>query len=303
MHIYKEGGFFLSHRDTLHDKAHMATLVVCLPMNHTGGELVVRNDGQSHTFTFGKKTQSLQWGAFYTDCLHEVKPVTSGVRVGLQFDLFVNGQKNKKDFGEAEPITTNSRWFGLGPAKIEIPRKDVDKTSFVAALTQYFDKYPKKRLGILLNHRYAMASLESQYLKGIDRTLYDIGTEQKWTVQLKSVLLNGSSYDDYHDGDTFSAHPFDLEDILRVTQARSTRKRLKSEESESESESEASKDSESEEAQTSSQIHEYEETIILVPGPNSYLKCLSHTNYIEHTGNESAPETNSYFSGVMLISP
>ena len=52
LHVYTEGGFFLEHADTLHGPNHMATLIVCLPVAHEGGELIVRNGGQSHVFGF-----------------------------------------------------------------------------------------------------------------------------------------------------------------------------------------------------------------------------------------------------------
>jgi hypothetical protein len=65
MHVYHKGGFFASHSDTLHAKNHMATLVVCLPMKHSGGQLTVRNDQQCHVFDFSAKNPScnkIVWG-------------------------------------------------------------------------------------------------------------------------------------------------------------------------------------------------------------------------------------------------
>lgn len=40
MHIYKEGGKFSRHKDTIHAPNHYATLVISIPTEYTGGELL-----------------------------------------------------------------------------------------------------------------------------------------------------------------------------------------------------------------------------------------------------------------------
>jgi predicted 2-oxoglutarate/Fe(II)-dependent dioxygenase YbiX len=59
------------------------TLVVHLPSDFKGGDLVVRHNGQEHTFgtrQLGPGAAGLSYVAFYADCEHEVKPVTKGYR-------------------------------------------------------------------------------------------------------------------------------------------------------------------------------------------------------------------------------
>ena len=76
MLIYGKGQFFLPHQDSEKDDAMVGTLVVSLPSAHTGGELIVEHGGESVTYRTSK--QDLSFVAFYADCRHEVKPVTSG---------------------------------------------------------------------------------------------------------------------------------------------------------------------------------------------------------------------------------
>jgi hypothetical protein len=95
--VYEKGSFFVPHRDT--EKAHrmFATLVICLPSKHEGGQLVVSHAGKSQVVDFSGKTSSyeLQYAAFYADCEHEVRPVTEGYRVCLVYNLATSG-RNKQ---------------------------------------------------------------------------------------------------------------------------------------------------------------------------------------------------------------
>jgi hypothetical protein len=78
-------------------------LVVCLPCAHTGGELAVRHDGREVTFDWSKDAKHIQWAAFYSDCEHEVLPVTSGYRVTLTYNLYYN------NIGDKVPDCSNWR--------------------------------------------------------------------------------------------------------------------------------------------------------------------------------------------------
>jgi len=104
--VYEKGSFFVPHRDT--EKAHrmFATLVICLPSKHEGGQLVVSHAGQSQVVDFSGKTSSyeLQYAAFYADCQHEVRPVTEGYRVCLVYNLAIGGRRKQP----AAPEYSNS---------------------------------------------------------------------------------------------------------------------------------------------------------------------------------------------------
>lgn len=119
MHIYRKGGKFMPHIDTAHGPDHAATLVVQLDTPHEGGTLVVTKHGVSMRMTAGDVRSRSQeatgadsgdeaaaasapkprpkmalLGAFYTDCVHSVEPVTEGTLVAIQFDLHTVRDRN-----------------------------------------------------------------------------------------------------------------------------------------------------------------------------------------------------------------
>lgn len=94
-------GKFKPHVDTPRSRGQFGSLVVCLPVEHEGGQLKVRHRGEETTFdwsaTPGKADEkkggpngnaAVQWAAFYSDCEHEVLEVTSGHRITLTYNLF-----------------------------------------------------------------------------------------------------------------------------------------------------------------------------------------------------------------------
>ncbi|MCC7151984.1 MAG: 2OG-Fe(II) oxygenase, partial [Rubrivivax sp.] len=86
--IYDEGSFFLEHRDTEKSPGMFATLIVALPSLHTGGELVIRHrEREARLDLRCAEVSELAWAAFYADCVHEVRPITSGCRLVLVYNL------------------------------------------------------------------------------------------------------------------------------------------------------------------------------------------------------------------------
>lgn len=67
--------------------------MVCLPVEHEGGQLKVRHEGKEMTFDWSTSRDDsdhagIRWAAFYSDCEHEVLEVTSGHRVTLTYNLY-----------------------------------------------------------------------------------------------------------------------------------------------------------------------------------------------------------------------
>ncbi len=95
--IYEEGGFFLAHKDSEKEKGMFGTLIIGLPSKHTGGELCVRFDGREEIVDFSEPSSQykIPYAAFYADCEHEIKPITSGYRVCLVYNL-VQAKSNEK---------------------------------------------------------------------------------------------------------------------------------------------------------------------------------------------------------------
>ena len=62
---------------------------------------MVRHNGREVKFDWSGDSDEIQWAAFYSDCEHEVLPVTSGHRVTLTYNLY---------FGTADPISQSVNW-------------------------------------------------------------------------------------------------------------------------------------------------------------------------------------------------
>lgn len=91
--IYDKGSFFVGHRDTEKAPGMFATLVVALPSQSEGGELVVRHkDREARLDLQCDEPSDVAFAAFYADCVHEVLPVMAGCRATLVFNLVRKGR-------------------------------------------------------------------------------------------------------------------------------------------------------------------------------------------------------------------
>lgn len=94
--LYEKGDFFDVHRDSEKEENMFATLVVVLPSDHKGGELLIYHDGQTEKFSsYQNSLYNIQYAAFYADCNHEVKPITDGYRLCLIYNLVLIGKKQQ----------------------------------------------------------------------------------------------------------------------------------------------------------------------------------------------------------------
>ncbi len=160
--IYENGDFFLPHKDSEKEKGMFGTLIIGLPSKHSGGELVISFDGVTETAHFAEATSNHAIGcaAFYVDCDHEVKPVTSGHRVCLVYNLI----QKKAD----EPIALQS----LQNHAQKLARE------FAEA-----EEHHRSPFVTLLGHQYTPENFSQDMLKLNDRG--------KAEVLLQVVRLNG----------------------------------------------------------------------------------------------------------------
>lgn len=152
--IYMPGQFFKSHQDSEKTEGMLATLAVLLPSEFTGGDFVIDQHGDKKIFESSKYAKdSLVFTAFYADCHHEVKEVTSGYRLALTYNLiFLAGQK---------PIPTN-RNLGLENALKSYFSSHSEKGQVEQASLPRWFVY-------LLDHEYTRNSLDWPLLRGVDR--------------------------------------------------------------------------------------------------------------------------------------
>ena len=189
--VYEEGSFFLPHRDGEKLDRMVATLVIGLPAVHEGGELVVSHDGRSHEVVFDGAAagHELSYAAFYADCQHEVRPVRSGYRLCLTYNLTLAKSRGKQ--GIAAP----------------------SYASTAAAIGELLGDWSKHadelRIAVTLEHRYTQEGLTIDKLKGVDRAraevLFEAAEHADCMAHLALVTLWQSGqaeggYDEYSYG-------------------------------------------------------------------------------------------------------
>ncbi len=157
MLVYARGQFFRTHQDSEKHDEMVGSLVVTLPAPFTGGTLVVEHVGQRATYR-GSKT-ALSFVAFYADCRHEVKPVRSGHRIALTYNLLLRRSSTE-------------------PAALDAPPGAVEELArlleehFTAPRSRWGGDRdagePPSRLVYLLDHEYTERGMEWLCLKGRD---------------------------------------------------------------------------------------------------------------------------------------
>jgi hypothetical protein len=107
--VYKKGDKFTRHKDTPRSADLIGTLIVGLPIAHTGGAFVVDDGQKAQTFDWGEPEDGyLPWVALFSDIDHEIKPVKSGARITLVYSLHRTkqprtdpGAKQRKQLADA----------------------------------------------------------------------------------------------------------------------------------------------------------------------------------------------------------
>lgn len=138
-----------------------ATIVVVLPSQYQGGEVHVSHGRRSKVFDASPgslyMTTALAW---YTDVVHEVKPVMSGFRLALSFNLIRNSTVSVPKAPSLDgPMLELERVLSAWR------RADTDGTDPATG-----EDSPQK-LAYILDHKYSQANLSFDKLKGRDRSL------------------------------------------------------------------------------------------------------------------------------------
>ncbi len=151
--IYDRGSFFVEHRDTEKAPGMFATLVIVLPGDSIGGDLIVRHQGREARLGLrGDEPSTFAFAAFYADCVHEVLPVTDGCRVTLVFNLL-------RQRGSPRP---------------EPPNYDREQAQIATVLRKWASQPESagtdavRKLIYPLEHAYTQAELGFDALKGAD---------------------------------------------------------------------------------------------------------------------------------------
>jgi hypothetical protein len=93
VNVYTEGGHFAPHKDTPRGDDMLGTLVVCLPSQFRGGNLVLSHRGVVQQYDWGsaierqRSPSQLHWAAFFGDVDHQIERIWFGARVTLTYLL------------------------------------------------------------------------------------------------------------------------------------------------------------------------------------------------------------------------
>ena len=280
MQIYKEGGMFKKHKDTIHAPNHYATLIVFLPEFYDGGELCLYNDGKILKEVKQTCTGYCDMVIFLTDVEHEVLPVKSGTRIVLQYDVYLlddDSDEDDKDedededdeYDETEPIYNK-------PNK-QILTKELTRCSenlIIEEIDKFIDEHPNDEICFLLTRQYSLASISTEFLKAGDKTLYDI-LKEKYMVDVGYVVNKfGSDYSNEYD--------IDKKKVLKVMNYSDIQNFITYYQNGIKEDKKSDSD-----------------TFIFITGAE-----FTNTNakdYIEYTGNEAAPSEYTYVSLALCI--
>ncbi|MEY3289044.1 MAG: hypothetical protein RLZZ419_1286 [Pseudomonadota bacterium] len=213
--VYDAGSFFVSHRDSEKAPGMFATLVIVLPSEYQGGELVVRHQQQAVTLDLHRDDAAeIGYAAFYADCVHEILPVTQGCRLTLIYNL----------------IRTDKQ------LPLPKPPDYRQEHALIAALLHNWsdslkaepgDEIPEKLI-YLLEHAYTPAELGFDTLKNADAAVAEVlvaAAEQadcEIHLALVSVEENGSA--EYsggyggHWGDEPEDDDFEVDEVFERTE-------------------------------------------------------------------------------------
>ena len=186
--IYEEGAMFKPHKDTEKASRMFGTMVICLPSAHEGGDLVVTFNGDTKLL---QSSIDSRWSsscfAWYTDVLHEVrgmmpskcsvgcladvykiKPVLSGYRVVLTFNLVYTGQSV------------------LPGLDTQVEHHQTLKT--ILSKWNANDDFLPQHMIYLLAHEYTQANLRLDHLKGADRHRVDTLVSAAMATEFEVML-------------------------------------------------------------------------------------------------------------------
>ena len=128
----------------------VGTLVISLPADGEGGELVVSHQDSEETVDLAiREPGELAFAAFYADCLHRTVPVRSGHRVSLVYNLLVRQGSQ-----------------GI-PTRAPDLSSETAKAARILAGWASGEEEPNK-IAWILDHRYSESGLDIEALKGRD---------------------------------------------------------------------------------------------------------------------------------------
>ena len=165
------------------------TLVIQLPSDYKGGQLVVHHQGEKKTFDFSDNRCYTYYAAFYADCQHEISEVAEGYRLCLIYNLVSRA-------AQAVP-----------PA---IPSED--NSDAVAEVVKIISEWTADEKGPSitvhrLDHKYCESSLSFNTLKNKDRAVADVLLKARKQVNFDLYLTIVQKNEQWNGISNSATHP------------------------------------------------------------------------------------------------
>jgi hypothetical protein len=171
------------------------TLVLSLPSQHQGGDVVLKHGGMKKTVK--TSTSPYSYACWYSDVTHEVLPVTSGYRWVLTFNLAPDPSEPQ----QSAPLTT-----GLQQLEMQQLRE---------SLRQWLDS-GGSQLYHILDHDYTEANISLKALKGADlarvQALRHVSSDLPFEIFLALLEKEEFQEDDDYDWANCMEEPDEDED-------------------------------------------------------------------------------------------
>ena len=170
--LCESGNIEISCQDTMDEKGLAAKLIIVLPSAYEGGDTVVQFGGQTQTLSAPlSKEFDFSYLAYYADAQCSVKPVTSGYRLALTYNLIHRSEAIEESRPSSIPIDH----------KAAINSILEDWQAKIADCPNFSPVY-------MLDHDYTKGDVALESLKGADQAcchhLYDASKEHGFCVFL-----------------------------------------------------------------------------------------------------------------------
>lgn len=165
--LYEEKSFFKKHKDSEKENGMFGTLTICLPSEFEGGELCVYFDEKESIIDFAKATPyRIPFAAFYADCDHEIKPVKSGYKLSLVYNLSIDKSNDH----------------------VKLEKNSAFVSQISKLLSANVDQFNTKVKVYILDHQYTPANFDASTLKlrdkQITQTLFDSAKDSGYYAKL-----------------------------------------------------------------------------------------------------------------------
>lgn len=197
MLIYESGQFFKEHRDAEKAENMIGTVIVSLPVDHTGGNMIIKHHDENFLFDTQHATnykEILSYVAFYGDCLHEILPVESGHRIILTFNMFLHNPT-----------------YSYKVIKEDV-NEEIEDSELKESIKRFLQETNVSPKYIVLEHFYSEINLANERLKGRDISLNKIinilSEELNYDVSLSlinfyDIYKDSTCRDEFDDAETF----------------------------------------------------------------------------------------------------